>query len=155
MTEEKKKIGVGKGCLIALGILIALAVLGSLLGGGDGSTTSETQQAASEPPLPVTAKALEKAYADNEAAAQQQYGNRRLLVSGTINKIQLDYADKPFVVLEGENMFMGPQIHLVEAAQPLAAQMQKGQKITFLCAGVGEVVGTPMLKDCSIADGAK
>jgi len=86
----------------------------------------------------------------NEAAAQMKYGKAQLLVSGKISGITLDMMDKPVVQLETGNEFMSAQASLVEAEQPKAADLKKGQGIKLICASVSEMMGTPMLKDCAI-----
>ena len=159
-VEEKKKLSVGKGCLIIIAVVVGLSVLGSILGGNHGGGTvspatsdnngSEASEAAAVAPVEVSAVEVEAAYAANEAAAQQKYGNQALRVSGRIKSIDLDFSDKPFVVLQGTNEFTGPQLHLTEDAQAKASSLSKGQKIVAVCQNVSEVVGTPMFKDCTI-----
>ncbi len=142
----------GKGCLIALGVLVGLGVVASLAGGdGAGSAASVAEAEADQrPAIKVSAVQLAQAYEANEAAAQQQYGGSKLEVTGTIKSIDLNYADKPFIVLEGVNMFMGPQMDLTEASQAKAGSLSKGTKVTAICSDVSEAVGTPMLKSCEI-----
>lgn len=155
-AEKKKGGGLLKKILwIVIGLFVLLMVIGALADGGDKPASGEAEEQAVEtapatPPVEVTAQALEAAYEANEMAAQQQYGDRPLLVTGRINSIQLDFSDNPYLVLTGGNPYMGPQAHLAEASRPAAAKLTKGQQITLLCAGVGEVVGTPMLKDCEV-----
>lgn len=64
--------------------------------------------------LQVTATELFNAYDSNEAAAQQRYGDRDLLVSGTVKSIDLDFMDKPNVLLETPNQFMSANASLTE-----------------------------------------
>lgn len=141
---------------IALGVLGGLMLLGMVAGGGkEASAPKNAESAAVEKavpvkPIEVTARELEAAYAANEASAQIQYGKNPLLVTGVIRSIDLDFADKPMLVLAGAEMFGGPQAALTEASQAMAPSLTKGQKIALRCEGVGEVVGTPMLKDCEI-----
>jgi len=149
-AQPKKKMGCFKiGGIIVL-VIFGLAILGSIF--GDGKTQSETvaQDAPSAPPIETTARELESAYAANEAAAQQKYGGRALLVRGTIRSINLGIGDEPFLVLAGSNPFTGPQAELGDASKSKAAELAKGQKIELHCQSVSEIVGTPMLKDCEI-----
>lgn len=134
-----------------VGVLVIAAAMG---GGNQGTTSSSTgsepeQTAAEIPPKAVTALEVERAYSNNEAAAQQEYGSQRLQVSATIKSIDLGIGDEPFLVLKGES-FVGPQAQLTEEAQKKAASLSKGQKIVLICEGVSEAVGTPMFKDCSL-----
>lgn len=102
------------------------------------------------PPVEVTAVDLAAAYEANEVAAQQQYGDKPLLVSGTIEGIQLDLFDKPFLTLHAGEMSLGANANLTEASQAKAGSLSKGQQITLLCSGVSEVIGSPQLDECEI-----
>jgi len=145
-----------KGCLIVVGAVVLLIVIAAIAGpetktvAVDSETSGLAKATANVPAIEVTAKQLQQAYEANEAAAQQQYGKKPLRVSGKIINIQLDFADKPFVVLEGTNEFLGPQASLDDESQPKATNLTKGQKISLSCAGVSEVVGVPQLADCHI-----
>ena len=144
---------------------ITLAVLGGLVVLGlfvpdDTRTTNTIDQdemvraAASIDPeasaTRVTATDLFNSYDANEAAAQQAYGGRSLLVTGTVASIDLDLFDEPIVLLRTPNEFMSAQASLTEEAQAQATGLRKGQAIELLCRDVSEVAGTPMLKDCDI-----
>lgn len=100
--------------------------------------------------LQVTAAELFNAYDSNEAAAQQRYGDRDLLVTGTVKSIDLDFMDKPNVLLETPNQFMSANASLTEESEGFAANLSKGQSVTLLCGDVSEAVGMPMLKKCEI-----
>ncbi|MFN3944615.1 MAG: OB-fold protein [Allosphingosinicella sp.] len=147
----EKSSTVKKGALGCLAIVVILVILGMIVGGGEqgaGGGSSASNEAA----IQVSAQELAAAYDANEAAAQQQYGGRRLEVTGTVNAIQLDVSNKPFLVLEGTNMFMGPQAHLTASAQDQAASISRGQDIRLSCTDVGEIIGTPMLRNCDILE---
>ena len=120
-------------------------ILSALLVAGCGPAPIEKPAG---PPLTVTAKELAKAYEENEAGAQLKYGNHVLEVTGKIASIDLDFSNKPFLVLVGTNPFMGPQMQLTEASQAKAASLKKGAIVTSVCASVSELAGTPMLTGC-------
>lgn len=153
--EPTKKGRFAKGCLIVVGVFVGLSILGSLLSHGSDSSISNAtdgngeSKSEVEPAMEVTAEEVESAYDANEAAAQQQYGGRRLKVSGVIKSIDLGISDKPFLVLQGSNMFSGPQADLSADSQSKASSLSKGQSISLECTGVSEVIGTPMFKNCS------
>jgi len=104
------------------------------------------------PAIEVTSVELAQAYADNEVAAQQKYGSSPLLVSGTINSIELDFMDEPVVTLPGTDDFTTTQASFAGDASEVTASLQKGQAIVLRCAGVSEVMGSPMLSDCTVAE---
>lgn len=159
--EAARKHRLRNGCLIFVVALVGLGILGSLAGKSGSASSSPAggiQDAATSPEpdlIKVTARELAQAYEANEAAAQQQYGAGPLLVTGTIASINLGITDQPFLVLAGTNAFLGPQAELSDASKPDASKLSKGQKIVMTCVSVSEIVGTPMLKDCTIVEDMK
>ena len=156
-VQAKKKSPMKMGCLILAGVVIVLAVIGSMGGrksapssAGANGIAAASGGASATPPIAVTASALAAAYAANEAAAQQKYGSGPLEVSGILESVDLGIGDVPSLVLRGNEMFTRPQMALTEASQAKAASLSKGQKITAVCASVSEIVGTPMLSDCEL-----
>jgi hypothetical protein len=154
--EPKNKKSKLLGCLgIGVGAVVLLAILGSLApeSASDGNTTaaSGTAETAGELPLAVTAAQLFNAYANNEATAQGYFGDRLLLVSGTVDKVTLDFSDDPVVGLKTPNQFMDAQAALAEDAHDEAGNFNPGDKAELLCEGVSEIAGTPMLKNCRTA----
>ena len=148
-----KKGSVAKGCgIFALVVVGVLFFAGFVSGGNNGPAASSTAltSEAKASAIHVTASELFSAYDANEAAAQQTYGKGPLMVSGTVEGVDLDFSDEPFVKLRTSNQFMSAQAHLAEASKARASSLSKGDQIQLLCVSVSEVVGTPMLKDCEI-----
>jgi hypothetical protein len=139
---------------ISAGVVVLLAIIGSF-GSPNSSGNSSAQTAASEEPaelpIAVTATQLFNAYQNNEATAQGYFGDRKLLVSGTVDKVTLDFTDNAIVLLRTPNQFMSAQAALADDAQNEAGNYNPGDKAQMLCDGVSEVVATPMLKDCRTA----
>lgn len=100
----------------------------------------------------VTAAELYQAYEANEAAAQAQFSGRLLEVSGTVAGVDLDIKDDPVVKLAVNNPFDNAHVSLIDAEKSKAAGFAKGQKIIFLCQGIREIIGTPMLSNCIVAE---
>lgn len=98
----------------------------------------------------VTARDLAAAYEANEVAAQQQFGDRLLLVTGQVTGITLDLFDEPVVQMAGVNQFLSVQADLND--KNVAAALQKGQEISLLCEKVTEVISIPMLDECELVD---
>jgi len=103
-----------------------------------------------QPAYTLTAEELAAAYDANEVSAQQMYGNGPQTVTGTVQSINLDFRDKPFIVLKGINLFQGPQAKLSESSEGKAASLSKGEKIVLRCESISEVAGTPMLQNCDL-----
>lgn len=130
-------------------ILISGAASVGLGGCEAGDRTTREDASAKLPPIAVTAPELDQAYDDNEAAAQQTYGNKPLLVTGTVTGITLDFADDPVVAMRGMNEYSDIQLSLAEMSKAKAASVKKGTELTLSCEGVGEVIGTPILNECN------
>lgn len=114
-------------------------------------TTTDGSSGDGRKPLAVTATQLFNAYKNNEATAQNYFGGRPLLVTGTVDKVSLDFMDNPIVGLRTPNQFMTAQASLAEDAKGEAGNFNAGDHARLLCQDISEVVSTPMLKDCRTA----
>jgi hypothetical protein len=128
--------------------IAAFAVVIVLAGCGEIAET-ETEAPAG-PPVEISSKELAKAYEDNEVAAQGQYGGKVLKVSGRVVSIELDMMDEPVVALPGANEFSNVQASFGDDAKAITSSLKKGQEITVTCNKVGEVMGSPILTECSM-----
>ena len=168
-TIPDAKTKSGPGCLkIGLWIvagLIVLGVIGNLLpkppedktkpAASDTASPTPTEEPG-EAPVAVTVSELFNAYQSNEASAQGYFGNRKLLVTGTVDKVALDLFDNPEILLRTSNQFMSAHADLADEAKASAGDYSPGDKVRLLCDGVSEVASIPMLKDCRKApDGLK
>ncbi|MFC7419365.1 hypothetical protein ACFQNF_05680 [Iodobacter arcticus] len=144
-------------------VIVALITIGLIFGDNKPNTAEakikEEQAHASNTPNPqpvaapalaVTAKTLGKAYEDNEAAADQQYKDKVLEVSGSIKSITKGPFDEVVVELKSGNDFLGVQAKLNKTDEAKAGQLKKGQAIKLHCTGAGEVTSIPMLDECTI-----
>lgn len=109
--------------------------------------TQEQQVSAIE----VSARQLFNAYKANEVAADRQFKNQELIVSGTVQSIESGISDGAEI-----KFYVGDEygFEFVTASGDAnfdnnAANLSKGQKITLRCIGAGEVVGYPFLNNCS------
>ena len=144
-----------KGCLWIVGILAVLIVLAALLperkdGSISGATSNRTNDIMQATATVVSARDLAAAYDRNEVAAQQQYGDQVLEVSGIVEGISLDFLDNPVIQFRGVNQFLNVQAKLVGDSRSRAGGISKGQTITVRCESVSEVISAPMLDDCQI-----
>ena len=155
-----------KVLLWVLGILVVLIIIANI-GGKDENNRTETgahsppsspsgeapqADAVAEAAIKVTPDELVSAYSENEIAANKQYKDKKLEVTGKLESISAGIGDEPYLVLKtGKQFDMDrPQAHLAKSDQGKAADLKKGQTITLICVGGGEVMGTPMLSDCVI-----
>lgn len=164
-TPETKKERMSAWKIILL-IVVGLFVLGSLLPDPTpeqlaemeakeaAEEQAEIQQKATEAiaridqAVKVTSVQLAQAYAANEAAAQLDYGDKLLLVSGVVTDITLDFSDDPMISMPGLDEFTDVNVALAD--KEAAASLSKGQTIEVLCERVSEVLGSPQLRECSL-----
>ena len=149
-VKPKRKFG----CLAIAGMIVVGIFIIGLLAPKTNSNSSDnaaTTESTADLPIAVTATELYNAYDHNEASAQNYLGMEKLLVSGVVEKVTLDFADDPVVLLKTPNQFMSAQAALADEAKSEGAKMNPGDKVTLLCKHVSELAGTPMLKQCSMA----
>jgi len=142
---------------ILIGIVIAfivLIIIGALMG-EDTSTDTIDTSAAIENNVPVetvavTARELFSAYESNEVAADKQFKGKMLEVTGTISSIDSGFGDGAIVQLSTGNDFQSVSAQGDDSFTDVAATLSKGQQVTMICKGDGEVIGSPMLGDCVV-----
>lgn len=159
VSPPKKKRGCGFYALCGLGGLVVLGIIGSM---GDKEKRAERQAlaggavaaASSEAPVPVTevtARELHRAFADNELAGKQAYGDRRLKVTGVVGGVDLDLTDDPVLRLATDNQFMWVMASFDKEDGAGLGTLHKGQKAVVICDKLTEVAGNPYLRDCTLA----
>lgn len=146
---------------ILIGIVVAfivLIIIGALMG-EDTSTTDTNntvdtsaaiQNNAPVETVAVTARELFSAYESNEVAADKQFKGKMLEVTGTISSIDSGFGDGAIVQLSTGNDFQSVSAQGDDSFTDVAATLSKGQQITMICKGDGEVIGSPMLGDCVV-----
>jgi len=161
-VPQKRKSAFGRvagvGCLVVLGIVVLLTMIGSQVdkgansvdaaGNESGNSSAAADVSLEDLPLAVSAKELWSAYQGNEASAQGYFGKRKLYVTGTVDRVQLDFLDHPEILLRTPNEFEAVQAELAENARDQASSFDPGDKARLLCEDVSEVAATPILKDC-------
>lgn len=115
---------------------------------GEEHAAIEEQAAAPVEMLEVTTQQLLAAYEANEVAADAQYKNKALAVSGRVAGINKDFTDSIYVELDTGEMFQN--VHARGIADDVAINLQKGQQVTLECTGNGFVMVSPQLKDCRL-----
>ena len=123
--------------------------------GEDTSTDTIDTSAAIENNVPVetvavTARELFSAYESNEVAADKQFKGKMLEVTGTISSIDSGFGDGAIVQLSTGNDFQSVSAQGDDSFTDVAATLSKGQQVTMICKGDGEVIGSPMLGDCVV-----
>lgn len=151
---EKKKSHVLIAVLAAVGVVILLAVIGSLSRSGAPTTQTASTDEPSPPPevttIRVSSQALAAAYSANEVAAQKRYGDQTLDVTGTVEGVVLDITNTPVVHLDGINPFLPVQASFDKSAGDQLSAFSKGQTVTVRCTSITSVISAPMLSGCTL-----
>ena len=135
-------------------ILVVLFVIGLIFSSDDeGNASSSTETASTETTptetaIPVTATELYNAYDNNEVAADKQFKNKLLQISGTIESIDSGISDQAVLELGTGEMFMSVSAEGDDNFTDIASTLSKGQQVTLLCRGAGEVIGMPFVDEC-------
>lgn len=97
-----------------------------------------------------TAPELFAKYHANEVAADDQFKDKRVAVSGQISSINKDMFSNIYLVLRDANPFEGVHAELASASEKYAASLSKGEDVSLVCTGSGMVIGSPILKSCEL-----
>lgn len=153
--------------------LFLVAGLLALSGCSDNSTATEPQDAQietqqetvanpeaevvaevepAEEAINVTADELLAAYKENELAGDKQFKGKTLLVTGVLDSIQSGVGDSPFLLLKAgdEFEFNMPQAHFDASETDSLIALKKGENIQIQCVSDGEMMGSPVLKNCKV-----
>ncbi|MEQ7917640.1 hypothetical protein ABQX22_00475 [Xanthomonas sp. WHRI 1810A] len=115
------------------------------------SKATPREQAHATPIKAYTASQVATSYDDNTVAADIQFKDKRVKVSGRITDINTDMFGKPYLVLAGTNQFMGPQFKFDKSDMSVMATMKKGTTVSVICTGKGDVAKIPMFEDCEMS----
>lgn len=101
--------------------------------------------------IQISAKTLFQEYEANEVAADRNYKNQTLEVSGYVNKIDSGIGDGANVHFNvGDEFGINSVVASGDSGfDDYAASLSKGQYISLRCEGGGEVIGQPFLNSCS------
>lgn len=155
----------GKGCLIALGVIIVLGIAGSMMGGNnntkDTSQDSQRQEQHTEqkedsktPEIKISAVELSKAFHENELKGKDTYTGKIAEITGVVQSID-EMVGQKFIVLDGDTEnpenIVSIQCFLAndDSVVKKAMEVSKGSTIT-LVGKIGEKSINVDVKDCVI-----
>lgn len=155
----------GKGCLIALGVIIVLGIAGSMIGGNnntkDTSQDSQKQEQHTEqkednktPEIKISAVELSKAFHENELKGKDTYTGKIAEITGVVQSID-EMVGQKFIVLDGDTEnpenIVSIQCFLAkdDSVVKKAMEVSKGSTIT-LVGKIGEKSINVDVKDCVI-----
>lgn len=145
-----------KGGVIA-GIIVTIIVLFAILGSGDSSDGSATNnssgtstQAPKEEVISISAKDLFAAYEENEVKADNLYKGKQLEVTGVVSDISKDIADNVYVSLETDNMFLAIQCYVKDEKDVAkVTNLKAGDKVTLVGKCEGKLIHINV-KNCKL-----
>jgi TonB family protein len=149
--------------VMGVGLLILGILLMAVLISHPGSSPASSNSAAIESPAATDTSAIERPqeisvsapklwvdYNANEVAADNIYKGKRLIVQGQVMSIKKNFIDQVYVSLTTLNEFESVHANIKEEYKSEAAMLHIGQIITVECEGGGMIVGSPILKECSM-----
>lgn len=161
-VAEKKKNPVLIGIMATAGVVILLAIIGSMSKSGPQTAPDTATASTDNTPAPqevatikVSSQALAAAYSANEVSAQKQYGDQTLDVTGIVEGVVLDITNSPVVHLNGANPFLAVQASFDKSAGDQLASISKGQVLTVRCTSITSVISAPMLSGCTLPPPSK
>lgn len=148
----KKKQG-GRGCLIAVGVVVALGIIGAVAGGGGSSSNSNSAastaakaEETTAAPIEYTAYTVDEMMADlksNAMNASDKYKGQYLEITGKLSVID---SNGKYISVNPDDQFaiLGVQCYIKSDEQKDAIKTKSiGDSITVKgkCKDVGEVLG--------------
>ena len=146
----KRKSPVLYGCGGCLTVIVGLAVIGALFGSNapSSSTSSDSsstavkssqsapvQEAPDEKIISISAQQLDAEYEQNQVAADNNYKDKKVVVTGTVRDIGKDIVDDSYVTLAAGGL--GVRCVFEKSEQSKLAQLSKGDTVTVhgICHG--------------------
>ncbi|MBC7605038.1 MAG: hypothetical protein H7255_20570 [Ramlibacter sp.] len=91
---------------------------------------------------------LQAVYEENTVAADSRFKGKHLLVRGIVTSINTGLTNDVYLTLAGTNEFLQTQAHMIESERTAAGALKRGASVSLECVGDGDIIKTPMLKDC-------
>ena len=146
---------------IALGFigLMALGAVAEEFGKGHESPKTESCQSTGKSPSPepqaetyslFNARDLNRAYQENEVAADEKFKGKQLAIDGVVGEISKDFMDNLYVVIPAGEMLEDIHAYFETQEKGQLAQLKRGQRIRVLGRVDGLMMKSVMLKSCRI-----
>ena len=164
-TPQKKKTGCLKIALIVFAVICFLVIIISIVGNKNANSSSPansqsikgniSSQESQEPQktyIEVTASTLLNDYDENGVAADTNYKDQYLKVTGTIDKIDKDVLDSAYVTLKNDDdpySFVSVQCYFREDNLDVISTLHSGDVITISGRCDGSTLNV-VLKDCNV-----
>ncbi len=96
----------------------------------------------------TTAKELTAMYDENEVAADDKIGGRKVEITGTVQDITKNFANDVVLRFESGNRFLPVSLNMADSEKAQASKLKKGQKITVTCEKMQLFIGSPSGSNC-------
>jgi hypothetical protein len=149
VPRRRSRLGRSVAIVIAF---FSVVLLVYLFAGQDGNDSQDNDPGSETPSIAVNSTELAQAYADNEVAAQNRFGDKTLNLTGLVTGVTLDFSSAPVIQFAGVNPFLPVQARFDKSFGDALGRISKGQTITIRCTSVTEVISAPILSDCSLPD---
>ena len=102
----------------------------------------------------TTPQELQNIYNENEIKGNKYFKNKRILISGVVANIYAGINEQPFITFRTDNLWKVPQAYFENSERHIneISDLSKGQLVSLVCEGKGEVWGNPILSECEILD---
>ena len=99
----------------------------------------------------VSAHDLAAAYERNTVAADKAYKGKKYRITGKVESISTSLTGQPYLILSsGSYSLMGPQLIFSKRDLDSIAEISKGDRISAICVGTGDIVKTAMSNECEL-----
>jgi hypothetical protein len=96
----------------------------------------------------VPASDIIAAFREDKESARQLYGAEPIRVSGVVLSVSRDTRNGERINIGDASDVTGASIRLADGAADAARGLRPGQPVSFICSGLGELLGVPQLLDC-------
>lgn len=100
----------------------------------------------------VSAVQYAAAYHQNEVGADRSYKGKKVFITGRVRSINKDIGGTANLELGGGGSFDVVVASLNALADDWAAGLKRGDSVTLLCVGSGQLLNAIMLSDCMNTD---
>jgi hypothetical protein len=148
VSKPKKK---SSGCLVIIGVLVGLGLIGSLLGDDSDSSSeyvsSTPTREAAQPVVNGDLRAMIKECEANQVAFEDKWKGTTVRISGVVKEIDAGVIGGSLRMRKpGGNRY--ESISFADIPRDVLGRLSKGDQVTVRCERVMEVMGDPTFSDC-------
>ncbi len=99
--------------------------------------------------IPVTAIELFEAYGNSQLEADKKYKGKLLEIRGVVLGVDTELVDNTVIQLGEEDVLLNIFAEIDTVFDRASIKVLRGQEVTFICSAVGNIVGSPVLNNCT------